>query len=59
MISVPIVVTLGYVFGEQIEEVIRYIGGFQKLLWVVIALSALIYLARMAMLRSSSSDAKT
>ncbi len=26
-ISVPIVVTLGYVFGEQIERVIHFIGG--------------------------------
>ena len=59
MISVPIVVTLGYVFGDQIEEVVRYIGGFQKLIWVVVALSAAIYLARLAVLRLSDSDAKT
>jgi len=58
-ISVPIVVTLGYVFGDQIEQVIRYIGGFQKLIWVVVVLSALIYLGRMAVLRLSASGAKT
>jgi len=58
-ISVPVVVTLGYVFGEQIEQVIRYIGGFQKMIWVVVVLSALIYLGRMAVLRLSASGAKT
>jgi ABC-type dipeptide/oligopeptide/nickel transport system ATPase component len=45
--------------GEQIEEVIRYIGGFQKVVWVVVALCALFYLARMAMVRLSDSGAKT
>ena len=58
-ISVPIVVTLGYVFGEQIERVIRYLGGFQKLVWIVAALSLAIYLTRMAVMRLSDSDAKT
>jgi len=58
-ISVPIVVTLGYVFGQQIEKVIHYIGGFQKLFWVVIALSAIIYLTRLALLRLSTGGAKT
>ncbi|HLX36566.1 MAG TPA: DedA family protein [Candidatus Binataceae bacterium] len=57
-ISVPIVVTLGYVFGEQIEQVIRYIGGFQKLIWLVAALSVAIYLTRMAVLRLSDNGAK-
>jgi membrane protein DedA with SNARE-associated domain len=58
-ISVPVVVTLGYVFGEQIERVIHYIGGFQKLIWVVIALCAVIYLTRLAVIRLSASGAKT
>ena len=58
-ISVPVVVTLGYVFGEQIEQVIRYIGGFQKMIWVVVALSALIYFGRLAVIRLSDSGAKT
>ena len=31
LISVPIVVTLGYVFGKQLEMVVQYIGGFEKL----------------------------
>ncbi len=58
-ISVPVVVTLGYVFGEQIEKVIHYIGGFQKVLWIVIALCGVIYLTRMAVIRLSDSGAKT
>ncbi len=58
-ISVPIVVTLGYVFGEQIEKIIHYLGGFQKILWIVIALCALVYLGRLAVLRLSASGAKT
>ena len=57
-ISVPVVVTLGYLFGEQLEQIIRYIGGFYKLIWVVIALSAAIYLTRLAVLRLSGSGAK-
>ena len=47
------------VFGEQIERVIHYIGGFQKLIWVVIALCAVIYLTRLAVIRLSASGAKT
>ena len=58
-ISVPVVVTLGYVFGDQLEHVIRYIGGFQKLIWVVAGLSGAIYLTRLAVMRLSASGAKT
>jgi membrane protein DedA with SNARE-associated domain len=58
-ISVPVVVTLGYVFGDQLEHVIRYIGGFQKLIWVVAVLSGAIYLTRLAVMRLSASGAKT
>ena len=58
-ISVPVVVTLGYVFGDQLEQVIRYVGGFQKLIWIVVGLCAVIYLTRLAVMRLSASDAKT
>ncbi len=58
-ISVPVVVTLGYVFGEQLEQLIHYIGGFEKLIWIVIALCALVYLTRMAVSRIAASGAKT
>ncbi len=50
LISVPIVVTLGYLFGGEIEQAIRYIGGFQKLIWIVAGLSTLIYATRLAVL---------
>lgn len=43
LISVPIVVSLGYVFGAQIGLVIRYLGGFEHLIWIV-ALGTLIVL---------------
>ena len=39
LISVPIVVTLGYLFGKQLEVVLQYIGGFEKMVWVVVVLS--------------------
>ena len=32
VISVPLVVSLGYLFGNQIEQVLHYIGGFRALL---------------------------
>jgi len=48
-ISVPIVVTLGYVFGSQIEVVLQYIGGVEKLIWLLLALSAAVVATRMLM----------
>ncbi len=44
LISVPVVVSLGYVFGAQIGHIISYIGGFEHLIWVI-ALGTLIVLA--------------
>jgi membrane protein DedA with SNARE-associated domain len=35
LISVPIVVTLGYVFGRQIQNVIGYVGGAERFIWVI------------------------
>ena len=58
-ISVPVVVTLGYVFGEQLEQVIRFIGVFNKLIWVVVSLCGLILLTRYLVLRYWYSGAKT
>ena len=58
-ISVPVVVTLGYVFGEQLEQVIRFIGLFNKLIWVVVSLCGLILLTRYLLLRYWYSEAKT
>lgn len=54
LISVPIVVTLGYVFGQQIEWVVSYIGGFERLIVVVALLSVAIYGTRLIVLRKTS-----
>jgi len=44
VISVPIVVSLGYIFGPEIGRIIRYIGGIEHLVWVV-AVGAVLVLA--------------
>src|SRR5258708_22993309 len=43
IISVPIVVTLGYIFGKQLEMIVKYLGGFERLIVIVLVLSALLY----------------
>ncbi len=53
LISVPIVVTLGYVFGKQLEWVVKYIGGFERLIVVVAILSVAVYGTRMLVLRKT------
>ena len=58
-ISVPVVVTLGYVFGEQLEQVITFISIFNKLIWVVVLSCGLILLTRYLALRFLQSGAKT
>ena len=47
LISVPIVVSLGYLFGAQIEQMVRYLGGFEHLVVIVAALSVIIYGTRL------------
>ena len=54
LISVPIVVTLGYVFGRQIEIMIKYIGGFERLIVIVAILSAAVYGTRLLVLRKTN-----
>ena len=54
LISVPIVVTLGYVFGKQLEWIVRYIGGFERLIVIVAVLSVAIYGTRILVLRKTS-----
>jgi membrane protein DedA with SNARE-associated domain len=54
LISVPIVVSLGYLFGGQLEMVIHYLGGFERLLWIVAVLSLAIYGMRLLYTRSSA-----
>jgi membrane protein DedA with SNARE-associated domain len=53
LISVPIVVTLGYVFGKQLEMIVKYLGGFERLIVIVLILSALLYGTRMFAVRKT------
>lgn len=59
VISVPIVVTLGYLFGNEIELVLHYIGGVEKLVWVVAALSAGVIAMRMMMFTREHEETPT
>ncbi len=54
IISVPIVVSIGYLFGGQLEIVIHYLGGFERLLWVVAVLSLAIFGMRLLYTRTSA-----
>lgn len=54
IISVPIVVSIGYLFGGQLEVVIHYLGGFERLLWIVAVLSLAIYGMRLLYTRTSA-----
>jgi membrane protein DedA with SNARE-associated domain len=47
IISVPIVVSLGYLFGKQLEMLVHYLGGFERLVMVVAVLCIGIYVTRM------------
>ncbi len=59
VISVPIVVTLGYLFGGQIEVVLHYIGGVEKLVWLVAALSLGVIAMRMLMFTRERGETPT
>jgi membrane protein DedA with SNARE-associated domain len=56
LISVPIVVSIGYLFGGQLEVAIHYVGGFERLIWVVVVLSLAVYGTRLLVLSKSSDD---
>jgi membrane protein DedA with SNARE-associated domain len=49
-ISVPLVVSLGYQFGAEIERFLYYLGGIQRALLIVAVLSVLIWLMRVLVL---------
>jgi membrane protein DedA with SNARE-associated domain len=55
---VPIVVTLGYVFGRQLEIIVKYLGGFERLIVFVLILSALLYGTRIFAVRKTPPDAE-
>jgi len=59
LISVPIVVTLGYIFGKQLEMMVRYVGGFERLIVIVAILSALVYGTRMFVMRKTPAEVKS
>jgi membrane protein DedA with SNARE-associated domain len=56
VISVPIVVSIGYLFGGQLEVAIHYVGGFERVIWVVVVLSLAVYGTRLLVLRKSSTS---
>lgn len=56
VISVPIVVSIGYVFGKQIELAIGYLGGFEQIIWLV-ALCSIIFYASRVLFMSREGDA--
>jgi membrane protein DedA with SNARE-associated domain len=46
MISVPLAVSIGYFFGDQIESAIRYLGGLDRMVLVVAAVCIVLYTMR-------------
>ncbi|HKD65606.1 MAG TPA: DedA family protein [Candidatus Binataceae bacterium] len=58
IISVPLVVSLGYVFGSEIERILHYLGGIQRALLIVAGLSVLIWLTRMMVLAKPEAHRK-
>jgi membrane protein DedA with SNARE-associated domain len=54
LISVPVVVSLGYIFGGQIERTVAYVGGVEKLVWIVVLLCLAIYATRLLVLAHES-----
>jgi membrane protein DedA with SNARE-associated domain len=59
LISVPVVVTLGYLFGNELEAALRYIGGVEKVVWLVVALSLGVYAMRMLMFTREREESQT
>jgi membrane protein DedA with SNARE-associated domain len=59
VISVPVVVTLGYFFGNELEAALRYIGGVEKAVWLLAALSLGVYAMRMLMFTREREESQT
>jgi membrane protein DedA with SNARE-associated domain len=59
VISVPLVITLGYLFGNELEAVLRYIGGFEKVIWLVLVLSLAVIAMRMLMFTRERGETPT
>jgi membrane protein DedA with SNARE-associated domain len=58
IISVPLVVSLGYFFGPEIEKILHYLGGIQHALLIVAVLSALIWLSRILVFKPVNAQGK-
>lgn len=56
LVSVPVVVSIGYLFGAQLEMIVRYLGGFERLILIVIVLSLAVYGTRMLVLSRAQPD---
>jgi membrane protein DedA with SNARE-associated domain len=54
VISVPIVVSLGYLFGPQIELLIAYLGDLDHMVWLIVILSLVFYLSRVIVFTRST-----
>ncbi|HKV53566.1 MAG TPA: DedA family protein [Candidatus Binataceae bacterium] len=52
VISVPVVVSIGYLFGRQIELIIGYMGGFDRLVLVAAAASIIFYASSLMLERT-------
>lgn len=59
LISVPIVVTLGVVFGKQLELLVKYLGGLERLILIVAILCVAVYGTRLLVLRKAPSEAQS
>jgi membrane protein DedA with SNARE-associated domain len=59
LISVPIVVTLGYVFGKQLELLVKYLGGLERLILIVAILCVAVYGTRLLVLRKPTSETQS
>lgn len=47
LISVPLAVSIGYFFGDQIESAVRYLGGFDRLVLVAAAVFIIFYTSQL------------
>ncbi len=59
VISVPVVVSLGYLFGRQLEMIVRFLGGFERLLLMVAVLCVALYVTRMLVFTKSAATNET
>ncbi|HUY19747.1 MAG TPA: DedA family protein [Candidatus Binataceae bacterium] len=56
LISVPLMVSAGYFFGSEIELAIKYVGGFEHVLLLILAASILFWVTRYFYLVSGRSQ---